>query len=755
MDPLAPFTDLQEYRAGWPELTSAYPVVLQEAEALLAAYPDSQQLLGDALLWATHYHRDQTRKSGEPYLLHPLAVARILHQQGMHASTLAAALLHDLLEDTEAESTQLREKFGEEILLLVQGLTKISRLSKEDSPWRSKAATYRKLILAASQGGGEGDARVILIKLADRLHNMRTISALKPARAAEIAQETLEVYAPLARRLGMALMQEELEERSLRLSDPEGYREAEMLRVQALGEQGPGLEEMSERLRLACAQAGLQVELSQRIKSHYSIALKLKRGVLIEDILGLRLIVEADEAECYSALGVVHRCFTPLAGSFDDYVALPRQNLYRSLHTTVLSARGQRVEVQIRTRHMHIAAEHGIAAHWLYKERLQDGGPEATRSFLASVAHAQESAPSLEDAYRSLIADAFTEEICVFTPKGEPRFLPAGACAIDFAYAVHTELGNTLLSARINGRLRSPITSLSPGDVVEIVSGGAEQEPALEWLRHVSTARARYRIRQFHQGVDEKDLSQLGWNALREALRGAGLTPLTEPEALQQELRRAGQSSLEQLTLEIGSDRSRAEKVVRRLVERMARAHPSPAPPADPASPSPRATQLARELGLRVDGSEVVSVRLAGCCHPEPPAPLLGYVSMGYGVTVHREDCRNARALGESRAARLVQVEWEGTRSEPLRTEIKLRVRERPGLLKELAEAIYGTGAEVSQLHLSAGGGVVRGHTVCLVTDQAQSEQLRARLRGLSGTLDPPPPREEEEETERKQSDTE
>lgn len=719
----------------------------QAIDAICAHFADEDErtLIRQAADVACGWHAEQRRKSGEPFVLHPLEVARILAEEGLSAETACAGILHDVLEDTDCPPQLICTCFGEAVLHIVQGVTKITQVAPRGTPQREKLATYRKLVLAAAAGPhGGGDARTLLVKLADRLHNMRTIDAMKPARQEAIARETLDIFAPLAHRLGMARVREELQDLSLRVLEPALWEEAGALQRERQGRAGSALEDMAGQIAGDLQDAGIPAKVTMRVKGRFSIAQKIRRRggdrTDIYDVLGVRVIVDdADPDLCYRAMGVVHRRFPPRFDRFHDYIAVPKANLYQSLHTTVLGSHGQPVEVQIRSRDMHTVAEHGIAAHWLYKETLSGGGPEQMRSFLSRAAKHQDRAPTLEEAFQALRDDVFDDEVYVLTPKGDVRILPAGSCAVDFAYAVHSELGHRCVGARVNGTVAPLTRALVNGDVVEVITSPTGT-PSRHWLDHVQSARARQRIRQHFHSADDRELIDRGLALLSSALREADLTPLATPAALGDALRELPSSpSPDSVGAEIARDPSRLGIWVTRLVRHIA----TPARTSnEPLESVPEVRRRARQpmtsadlSGLRVDGMSGVQVRLAGCCAPEPGDELTGFVSLARGVTVHRRDCREMQRARAQSSPRLLDVSWDAEISSTYRGELDVVFVDRPGLMADLADCIAACGAEMAALHLDSDGRVVRGQVACVLSRAGHSDEVADLLRGLDGAL--------------------
>lgn len=698
-------------------------------EELAERFPAEAALISQAVELAARHHAGQRRKSGEPFVFHPLEVARILARDGLGHETVIAALCHDLIEDTDCTRAELERNFGAAVAAIVEGVTKVSRSAAKLSPSERKAGTYQKLILAAAS-----DARVLPVKLADRLHNLRTIAALRRDRQQAIARETLLIYAPLAHRLGMSRIRTELEDRSLAITDPAAYAEASAIQAEHRSRAERELGALRGELEKALEEAGLSAEISARVKSRYSIAEKLKRAEPDElaDVLGLRVIVETTE-QCYLALGAIHALWPPKPGTFDDYIATPRANLYQSLHTTVI-AHGATVEVQIRTREMDEIAEYGIAAHWRYKETLRGGGPRTTRRFLELAAEGQrpsgEGEQAVAAAYEALRRELFAEDLVCFTPRGDVKLLPEGACAIDFAYAIHSELGDRITGARVDGRLYPITKALPQGAVVEIVASD-DGEPSVDWLEAVKTNRARSRIRAHHQADLEREQAEAGRELLVRELRRAGLAPMARPEILEEALAGLGHREPEEVMRAVAADHSQLRYVVRRLIREVAPRSQAPGSVPETGLPRPRA----REGAVLVEGQQGIPTRLAGCCHPEPGDEITGFVSMGRGVSVHRSDCPNITGLRGERRERLIGVQWAGE-DRTFQVALDLAYLNRPGLLHRIAEAVYGAGAELVALELrERSGGIVAGRCQLRVAGSQQSDRARGRLAGIDGAM--------------------
>ena len=654
-------------------------------------------LIQRAYQTAEHYHRGQTRKSGDPYITHPLAVTTILAELGMTEPTLCAALLHDTVEDTSYTMEQLKADFGDEVSVLVDGVTKLDKVVYGDS---AKAETIRKLIIAMSK-----DIRVLVIKLADRLHNMRTLGFLRPDKQQRIANDTLQIFAPLAHRLGMNQIKWELEDLSFATLEPKIYDQI----VHMVAEQAPRreryLREIIAEVQQVLADAKIKATVYGRPKHYYSIYQKmLVRGrefSEIYDLVGLRILVDTPR-DCYSVLGEAHRHWKPLPGRFKDYIAMPKFNMYQSLHTTVLGSDNRPVELQIRTYEMHRRAEYGVAAHWKYKT---GGDPDAAGTPLSWVHSLNQMTREDEDPgefLESVLFEIQSDEVYVFTPKGEVIALPAGATPVDFAFAVHTEVGYRCIGARVNGRLVPLDSRLSNGDTVEALTSKAESAgPSRDWLNFVVSPRARSKIRQYFTRERRDEAIEQGKEALAKQLRRSGLPlqrmlTLEYLSAVADSLRIANPQAL---YAAVGEGHVSAQSVVAKLV---ALAGDVVAEDAFEDRPipkvAPRSTQS--DSGIVVDGDGSVFAKLARCCTPLPGDEIIGFVTRGGAVSVHRRDCTNAAAL-LNQPERLVPVSWaEGQQSVFLVT-IQVEGLDRSGLLTDVSKAVSDEHVNILSLNIS------------------------------------------------------
>jgi guanosine-3',5'-bis(diphosphate) 3'-pyrophosphohydrolase len=657
-----------------------------EIQALVAKvrerFPKADlDVVRDAYAFAEAAHQGQNRASGEPYIKHSVAVASTLAELRLDPVTIAAALLHDVAEDTGVTLDEVRERFGVEVATLVDGVTKLGRIEWQTREER-QAESLRKMFLAMAS-----DIRIVLIKLADRLHNMQTIGYLPEWKQKRTSQETLDIYAPLAERLGISQIQRELEDLAFVVLQPEAFGELKSQLVEAEATRAQFLERVGDTLYRELNRAGLRVareRITGRPKHIYSVWQKMQRPkyagqpvARIYDRLGVRVILE-DVKDCYAALGVVHSLWKPIPGEFDDYIANPKTSGYQSLHTAVLYE-GEPLEIQFRTLQMHQEAEHGIAAHWKYKE-----GKAGTREFdqkLAWLRQLLDWHSELQDArdfVESVRLDLFQNEVFVFTPKGDVVDLPAGATPVDFAYRIHTDVGHRTAGAKVNGRLVPLSHPLTTGDIVEIVTsktGG----PSRDWLNFVSTTNARTKIRQWFKKEAREENVTRGREQLEKELRRYGpITALMRPEKLREAAEKFNLTTDEDLLAAVGNGDVSLLQVVQALRGEAAGAE---APVAMPTSAVPTTR------GVRIRGADNVLMRFSRCCTPLPGDRIVGYVTRGRGVTIHRHDCPNIKAL-RTHPERLMDVEWEAGTDGSYQVEIEVSAFDRVGLLKDVLAAI-------------------------------------------------------------------
>jgi len=638
------------------------------------------ELIQRAYIFSAMVHKGQVRLSGEPYLSHPLAVADILADLRLDAGTVATGLLHDVVEDTRTTLEEIRQRFGEEISFLVDGVTKISRISFS-SLEEQQAENFRKMILAMSK-----DIRIILIKLADRLHNMRTLEYHSRPNQIRIARETLEIYAPIAHRLGITWMKRELEDLAFRFLEPEAYEEVVRKVAQARLEREDYIREVEHLIREELLSHGLNPEVQGRFKHYYSIYQKMQTQNLpfeeLYDLLAFRIILRTKE-ECYEALGYIHALWPPISSKIKDYIAVPKPNGYQSLHTTVFGPRNKRMEVQIRTEAMHRIAEEGIAAHWRYKEgRIVQDQEDEKLAWIRQILDWQKELEDPREFLDVVKVELYQDEVYVLTPKGEVRQLPRGATPVDFAYSIHTEVGHQCVGAKVNGKLVPLRHELQTGDVVEIITQ-ADHKPSRDWLKFVKTSRARTKIRQWIKQEERTRSLALGRDLCEKEFRRHGLNmgKLLKGEKMEEVLTEFGFQDLDDLIAAVGYGKISPRSVVGKFLP-----EPPPSSEEPEESVAPRLTPLRGKKrsfrsGVRVQGVTDLLVHFARCCQPLPGDDILGFITRGRGVTVHAKDCPNLELVDPDR---LIEVEWDldHKASHPVR--VRVVCADRKGLLASI-----------------------------------------------------------------------
>jgi GTP diphosphokinase / guanosine-3',5'-bis(diphosphate) 3'-diphosphatase len=688
----------------------------------VAHHPDGDvDLLRRAYEVAAEAHAGQVRKTGDPYITHPLAVAHMLAGYGLDEPTLAAALLHDTVEDTNLTLSDLSMQFGDEIGRLIDGVTKLDRVRYSNRE-QAQAATIRKMVVAMAQ-----DVRVLIIKLFDRLHNLRTVQALREEKQRRVAQETLDVYAPLAHRLGVQEIKHEFEDRCFAILYPGPNAEIQAKLAERAPEREAFIEKMVDEISGILADSGIEADVTGRPKHQYSIYRKMREQNRpfedIHDLIGIRIITESMR-DCYAALGLIHSHWVPVAGRFKDYIAMPKINLYQSLHTTVIGPDGKPLEVQIRTAEMHRRAEAGIAAHWRYKEG--EAGQLPRMDFLS---WGEEEDP--EEFLANLKLDLYQDEVFVLTPGGDVKPLPAGSTAIDFAYSVHTEVGHRCVGAKINGRLVPLSTRLQSGDIIEVLTSKAmEAGPSRDWLAFVSTGRAKSKIRQwFTKERRDQALSEGKENLQSLLKREAPGIPAAEKEALLASIMaELGQKDLEALHVAIGEGTVSLDSVATRLSKLLN-------PETEDDFFHPRRRRSLDTAEVVVEGQDDMLIHLARCCSPVPGDPIVGYVTVGRGVSVHRADCTNVSSLAERRE-RTVEVSWPPQSTSAFVVWIQVEALDRTRLLRDVTSVVSDTGGNItaSSTHTGDDRVAILRYEVEL-SDPSQLPKLLADLRGVDGVF--------------------
>ena len=715
----------------------ADPALVSSVDRLIQRYlgyheDGDQDLLRRAGLAAIAAHEGQLRRTGEPYVTHPIAVAEIAADLGLDATTIAAALLHDAVEDTGVTTAWLAAEFGEHVAAVVDGVTKLDRL-EFDSKEAQQAATIRKMFIAMAQ-----DWRVLLIKLADRLHNMRTISVMPMSRQRAIAQETLDVYVPLAHRLGVQQVKWQLEDLSFATLHPKRYAEIEQMVAARQPEREAYLDEVMQTLAAKLDGFGIKAEVYGRPKHLWSIYEKMVIGGKefdeIFDLVGLRVIVDEDR-DCWAVLGAIHALWSPVPGRFKDYINSPKFNAYQSLHTTVIGPRGKSVEVQVRTHEMHRRAEFGIAAHWSYKG---DATPKEI-AWMRRLADVEEEESDHIAFFEAFKLDLGHDEVYVFTPKGRVIALVEGATPIDFAYAVHTEVGHRCVGAKVNGRLVPLDTVLHSADVVEIVTSRNESAgPKRDWLNMVKSSRARSKIRQWFQRERREDAIEGGREELTKALRREGLpvaSSLTSG-ALDAVVKSFGVDDLDTLLMQVDSGQVSALNVVQRLTRELHGGEAEQLP--STVTRMPRSSRApGRTAGVYVEGLDDVMIHLARCCSPVPGDSIMGFITQGRGVSVHRDDCSNAVALAQRLGERVIDVEWDGTLDGEYRAVLEVLAFDRSRLLLDVSKVVADHHLNIISSSTSTSGSrIVRMVFDVVLADPTHLSSLLAALKGVDGVFD-------------------
>ncbi|NLN19908.1 MAG: bifunctional (p)ppGpp synthetase/guanosine-3',5'-bis(diphosphate) 3'-pyrophosphohydrolase [Firmicutes bacterium] len=724
--------------SGVSQLTTAssQPQVVPDAdlELLLGKLEhlhdqEGLSLIAKAFRFAAEAHRGQVRESGEPFFRHPFEVACILADMELDVVTVAAALLHDVLEDTEVTREELEEAFGPEVTSLVDAVTKLARIpfqSKEDQ----QAQSLRKMFLAMAE-----DLRVVIIKLVDRLHNMRTLNALSPERQKKIARETLEIYTPLAHRLGMWSIKWEMEDLALRALDPVAYYDL-VAKVAKKRETRDGeIEEVIEALRAHLREVGVEVAALQgRPKHFYSIYQKMKQQqrdlTEIYDLMAVRIITRSVK-DCYAALGLVHSLWKPIPGRFKDYIAMPKSNMYQSLHTTVVGPRGEPLEVQIRTEEMHRVAERGIAAHWLYKEGRVEAEFEKKVAWLRQLMEWMREMKDPQDFMETLKIDLFEDEVFVFTPKGDVKSLPAGSTPVDFAFSVHTDIGMRCVGAKVNGKLVQLDVELVNGDFVEILTGKVAA-PKQDWLNFVKTSKARSKIRSFFREQHRGEALARGKEALEKELRRLEIDvkEALRSERLQDVLKRFGFSNIDDLYAGIGFGSITVSQIVVGLLGRQEYEQRR-----RQLRQAKQTEQRARpQNGVLVKGMDNFLVRVSKCCNPIPGDMIIGYVTRGRGVSVHRTDCPNVQNLKESE--RMISVSWNTSETGWYQAEIEVEALDRPNLLAAIMDAINEGGTHVASVNARTTRNRIAIIDLIVTTrDVSHMESVMRRIRKVDGVM--------------------
>jgi GTP diphosphokinase / guanosine-3',5'-bis(diphosphate) 3'-diphosphatase len=733
-----------------PDLTEAERRLLSDLFAIVeehahhAALAIDRERVQRAFVYACVHHADQLRRTGEDFIIHPVGVAKICAGMRLDTETLCAALLHDTVEDTSASLEEVQEAFGEEIATLVDGVTKLTGLTFQSRD-EAQAENYRKMIVAMAS-----DVRVILIKLADRLHNMRTIGAVPKHKQIEKARETLDIYAPIAHRLGIHAIKWELEDLAFQTLHPRKYTEIKGLVAQQRAERERYVNEAGEYLSTELAELAIEAEIAGRAKHFYSIYSKMtKKGREfneIYDLTAMRVIVGSVK-DCYGAVGVIHSLWKPLPGRFKDLIAMPKFNMYQSLHTTVIGPEGRPLEIQIRTRQMHDLAEFGIAAHWMYKEngRPDDGAGDSDGKlkWLRSLLDWQHEEADPREFMETLKVDLFEDEVFVFTPKGEVKSLAAGATPLDFAYEIHTDVGHRCVGAKVNGKIVPLSYQLRSGDIVEVLTSKRERGPSRDWLALVKTTRARNKIKAWFKAESRKDSEHAGREQLQEHLRKQGLPAqkIVGSTLLADVIREMGFRKADDFYIALGGAKISPKVVVNKVMQRLKEGEAADSQPTaaddllNAKRRRQRPTTSSSGYGISVEGIDEVMLRLAMCCRPVPGDPIVGYISLGRGITIHREDCPNVSVLKRD-PDRFTHVSWDGDAETSFRVEIQVDGWDRHRLLEDMSRTFAESGINILEARCTVSHPMVKNRFVVEVGDTRTLDQAINRLRNIDAVFD-------------------
>ena len=691
-----------------------------------------------AVEYARAKHEGQKRKDGSPYIIHPLAVAEIVAEIGLDTDAILGAILHDCIEDTDSTHDDIARQFGTTVASLVEGVTKLTRVEYSTLE-EQQMENLRKMFMAMSK-----DIRVVLIKICDRLHNTRTMEYQTPAKQISKSRETMDIYAPLAHRLGMQKIKWELEDTSLKYLDPDGYNEIMQYLAAHQAEADEFMKAIQTRITTRLSSVGIHGTIYGRIKHVYSIYRKMKAQDKkideLYDMYAFRVIVDSIP-DCYNVLGHIHDLFNLVPGRFKDYISTPKPNMYQSLHTTVIGQQGIPFEVQIRTWEMHETAEYGIAAHWKYKQGVE-GGDEKQFEWVRRLLETQQEENDAEDYIHSLKVDMFDDEVFVFTPKGKVMSLPAGSTPIDFAYAIHSGVGNAMVGAKVNNRIASYDQQLSNGDIVEILTSKTAKGPSRDWLNICNSNQARTKIKQWFKREKREENVAHGKASFEGELRRANINPavLQDPELLPVLLKKLSFESLEDMYAAIGYGGLTATKAFGRIRDELTRAVRQTQAKEPAKVPDQPAVKLSRhkDSGVIVEDIETCMIKFSRCCTPVPGDDIIGFITKGFGVSIHRRDCKNAAGANDpQQAGRWVKVSWSAAEEKPFATTFEIDSTDRDGIWIDIATALTASRVKITEI---SGRDMPAGKARTIATFEVKNvqelESIRSRIRNIAGVTD-------------------
>ncbi len=685
--------------------------------------------------YARDCHGPQMRKDGTPFITHPLNVAQIVAEMRLDTESIVAALLHDCIEDTEATYDDIAKRFGTTVADIVDGVTKLTRVHYNTME-EEQMENLRKMLFAMSR-----DIRVILIKIADRLHNMRTMEYQTPEKQRKKSLETMEIYAPIAHRLGVQKVRWELEDLSLKYLDPVSYEQITSNLAAHAAEYDAFMDHVQKEVEERLTEMGITAIVYGRVKHPYSIYRKMytqnKAIDEVYDLFAFRVLVDT-LADCYNVLGVIHDLYKPILGRFKDYIGTPKPNMYQSLHTTVIGDDGIPFEVQIRTHEMHAVAEYGVAAHWKYKQHISQSGGEGTYEWIRRLLENQEDADA-EEFIHSLKVDMFADEVFVFTPRGAVINLPAGSTPIDFAYSIHSAIGNTMVGAKVNGKMVGFDYTLQNGDIVEINTSKSAHGPSRDWVKLARSSEARSKIRQWFKKERREENIANGRAMFESELRhvGVAIASVTAPAVLPNFLKRTSFGTLDDMYAAIGYGGYTAQKAVHRARDELAAQNRMTAEKAAVEEAKPKAAPVKQEKGIIVEGLDNCLVKFSKCCTPVPGDPIVGFITRGYGVSVHRQDCPNALPSRQKETAgRWLKVTWGSDTHETYATELEITAKDRDNLLMDISTVFSSTKTSIKGLNVKTTvDGFALFSVTAMVTDKTQLDTIMTKLHQISGVI--------------------